>query len=85
MDAKEIGTFMSEHIHRRDVLLLKLATAARSVIPVLKDHNLSNVAKELECLFFEYDANEQEVDNAAKADPASFIEALLIHIGKPPR
>ncbi len=85
MDAKEINDFMQAHIRRRDALLLKLAAAARSILPVLKDHNLSNTAGELDRLLFEYDANEQEVSNAIGADPDSFIDALFVRFGKPPR
>lgn len=84
MDVRKIDDYMRSYLSRKDALHLKLAEAARSIVPVLKDHNLSNTASELERLLFEYDANEQEMTKMALDDPAAFVEALLLKMGKTP-
>lgn len=84
MDAPGFDRYMTGYANRKQDLLLKLSVVARNVIPVLKDHNLLNTAAELERLFFEYDANEQEMSQMVEQNPQAFVDALLANLRKPP-
>jgi hypothetical protein len=84
-DMNSATKLMTDASQRRQDLLTKISAAARSLVPILKDHNLLNTAAELDRLFFEYDANEQEVQNAIKADPTLYLDALIAKLGGPPR
>ncbi len=76
MERKEFSAKLDVFQQRRYEILQRVAGAARNLIPILKDHNLSNTAGELDRLLFEYDALEQEMTKLIEADPRAFIEAL---------
>ena len=84
MDSAQFDKLTETYIRRRDKTLKSLAEAARNVVPVLKDHHLSNTAQELERLLFEHDANEQEMRDAIAENPDAFVQALLLRMGDAP-
>jgi hypothetical protein len=64
-------------------ILEQIAQSARSLTPVLKDHNLNNTAKPLEELLFQLDANRGEQENLIKEDPDKFMASILARLRGP--
>lgn len=69
-------------MNRRQILLQKIETAARAVVPVLLDADRKNSAAELQQLFFEIDALQQEVHAFVAEDPRSALDALIRKLEK---
>jgi hypothetical protein len=61
----------------KSMLERKIAEAARAIVPVLLDAGRVNSAKELQELFFQYDAKAQEMTDLFKADPSAAIGAVM--------
>lgn len=81
--SSNVQRIFSEYFPRKITILEQVAAATRNVVPVMKDHNLSNTAKELERLLFELDALEQEALDAVQANPEAFCD-MIAKMGKPP-
>lgn len=62
---------------RRSGALEEVAKVARQLVPILKDHNLTNTAGELGEKLFQLDAVTQEMRNIVLEDPAGTLEAVL--------
>lgn len=62
---------------RRVDVSIRIVKAARPLIPVLLDAGRGNSAKELQELFFELDAIEEETLSYIKSDPTRAFTALI--------
>ena len=82
VDAKEVGAKIDSHCHREQMLLRKIADAARNLVPILKDHNLTNTAMELNELLFELDAMHQDLQALIKENPDATVEAFMEKLKK---
>ncbi len=80
---KALGSLRDHH----EKLEKKIADAARVVIPVLLDAGRANSAKQLQELFFEYDALDQEMNEFVERNAMDVLAALQSTIKKdgPPR
>lgn len=61
MTTRECKAAMVDFVQCRTRALDEIIKAARPLLPILKDHNLTNVAKDLDEKFFMLDACEQEM------------------------
>ena len=61
---------------RAEAVMREIATLARAVVPMLKDHKLDNVAHGFEEKLFEMDALDQEMVNLARDNMDLFIALL---------
>lgn len=77
---KQIDKLMSA----RGKLADKIVAASRAVVPVLLDAGRSNSAKELQELFFQYDALEQELAQFIGENPDASLAALVHTIRRKP-
>jgi hypothetical protein len=74
---EEVGKKIDGLIAKRTVELSKIATAARAVVPVLLDAGRTNSAKELQELFFQFDAIEQELHDVAMNNTSAMVSEFL--------
>lgn len=56
---------------------LEIVKLARGILPVLKDHQLTNVAEEFARALFEYDAVSQEMDALVQQNVHALLDALM--------
>ncbi len=68
---------MTELTRRRQFALDAVAQVARTLPPILKDHNLAHTAKELDEKLFTLEVIEQEMTTFIGENAAAVIEALL--------
>lgn len=78
----EVGQKMDALSRRRQVALEDVAKVARALLPVLKDHNLTNTASELGEKLFQLEAVQQEMESLVLANPKEFMDALMRRLAK---
>lgn len=76
MTRDDVYREMKELRERDHDLKGKIVKAARPVIPVLLDAGRSNSAKELQELFFEYDAHSEAMSKFFLANGAAVIDVI---------
>jgi hypothetical protein len=77
MDNEQIESVMKSYPARMGAIHRRISVAARAVVPVLKDAGRTNSAAELDQLFFELDALDQEMKDFVAEDPARFVDGLI--------
>lgn len=76
MIADEMMKKLQELDHKERAAMTALAVLSRSILPMLKDHNLNNVASELGAKLFEIDAIQGERTNLLTANTEVFLKLL---------
>ena len=78
----DTGRKLDALARRRQQALEELAKVARGLLPILKDHNLTNTAGELAEKLFQLDAVGQEMESLVLADPKEALDALFKRMQK---
>lgn len=77
MTVDEIKQAVERQLVRDSKLKDDLVHKVRSLIPVLKDHNLEQTAQALEEILFQIDANKEERDRVFAEDPESTLQYMF--------
>jgi hypothetical protein len=76
MTTKEVSVFFRTAQARRTAALEDVTRVARMLVPLLKDRQMLETAKDLESKLFMLDAVNQEVTDFIKADPEGVIRMI---------
>lgn len=84
MTGEEIDKQFWNLNRKKQAIEARIVVAARAVVPVLKDAQQINSAKELDALFYELDALTQEMTDFISSGPGAIILRLLGRMGDKP-
>ncbi len=77
----DVGIKINDLTYREGAALRAIADLARTIVPVLRDHNAVHLATELDRRIFEWDAVKQEMSEFMRQN----IDAVLDLMMKGPR
>ncbi len=76
MNLQELTKKMSDIERRRVMAATDITVFTKTILPVLKDHQLNNLALELEAKLFTYDNILSEINSFIESSKDSIIQAI---------